>query len=77
MNVKPGDRITFRDEYRNYEGIAYGYEYYKGIVKSTLNDHIISVIFTEMSFNGKDYHNIGRVYTTTDTKDIISIDGGL
>lgn len=73
MNVKPGDKITFQDDVMNYQGYSTGKEYYTGTVKSILNSHIISVIFTQMSFNGKDWFDTGNVYTTTNVNDILAV----
>jgi hypothetical protein len=73
MNVKIGDKILFQDDYMNYQGYSMGKEYYKGIVKKVLNSHVVSVIFSEMSFDKVKWFNVGKVYTTTDIKDILTV----
>ena len=73
MSIKPGDKITFHDDVMNYQGYSTGKEFFKGTVKSILNSHIISVVFTEMSFNGKDWFNVGNVYTTTNVNDVLEV----
>lgn len=73
MEFKPGDKILFTDNYMSPEGYSLGKEYYRGTIKTLLNRDIVSVIFTEMSFNGKDFFPTGNAYTTTNIKDIVGV----